>query len=125
MRCRKCDGPTTVSFAPSWADPRLVLNTETIRITEWVLSVLPQQNYPVAKADPLRRAIGFACGLSGASTAGVTPYPELSGWQISSGGFPHQCWFTIFEHGPLVNLEWWITWAATTIYVYEVYRLPS
>jgi hypothetical protein len=85
--------------------------------------VFPAISVLAAAADPKRVAIGFSCGQSGAGMCGVTEDPTLDGWRIGTLVNQVPPWFTIFEFGPLVNMNWFLSAGALTVTVYEVYRL--
>lgn len=114
--------PTPAAGAPAWVDPRAIMAQTAVRVTA-VTTDMAGPGLLVA-ADPKRVALGFGIGGGGTVYVGPIADPNVGGFgvnNIAGNGF---LWFTIFEHGPLVNLAWNNSaYAGGVIHVYEVYRL--
>lgn len=108
--------------APAWADPRLLMNATAVRWADFETNMnVPQL---VARADPTRVALGVFRRPASAQSLWLSPScnPNDFAWNVDQTGAPF--WLTIFEHGPLINLDWYATTAAQGFFrVVEVYTL--
>lgn len=122
-KCRKCNTPQPAA-APAWADPRAVMSGSAYRVTVFVNEGPLNSDLPILPADPKRIAVGFCCGSSGSAYVATTPDPLLTGWAVTGAGGASIIWFTLFEHGPMVNVEWLAYCpVGDRIAIHEVYRL--
>ena len=122
-KCRKCDSlipaPTA---APAWANPRLIMQQTAFKFS--VFQAPAMGNHQVAVPDPKRVGIGFSTGQTGGTYFAPQPDPDDGGWSSFGAAGAVVLWFTTFEHGPMVNVGWWVyVQGACDVYVYEVYRL--
>lgn len=63
---------------------------------------------PQIPGNPRRWAIGFGCHTTASVPVLCAPFNStyVAGWRILIN--EEYRWFTLFTHGPLVNLEWYI-----------------
>ena len=109
-------------LVPAWADPGSIAYGTAVRSDRFTLPVGAALS--VARPDPTRIAIGFAAGglLLAALSVAPNPDPFQEGWEVTARSSDN--WYTIFQFGPLVQLEWYAYGAAGgAITVHEVYRL--
>lgn len=121
--CRQCGSPPRSSpSGPAWADPRALMATAAYRVT--VVAMPAGDVVLVARADPLRIAIGFSRAVLGVTDFRVAPaaMPAAFGWVLNFNATV--VWFPIFDFGPMVNDQWNGNCSgADTLAVTEVYRL--
>jgi hypothetical protein len=109
-------------LVPAWADPGSIAYGTAVRRNQYTLP--GGAALSVARPDPTRIAIGFAVGAAAVTTLSVAPGPNPSteGWAVTQ--LSSDNWYTIFEFGPVVQLEWFAdVIVGAPITVYEIYRL--
>lgn len=114
--------PSPGSIVPAWADPLALMMACAVRFTR--VPIDPSNVTVLAPADPKRVCIGFTGEGSGNLYIGPLANPQHGGWQLPIPTTTDVLWFTLLQHGPLVNLEWNSQGSSQhTIYVWEVYRI--
>lgn len=114
--------PRIAAPAPTWADPSMLLAGSSWRVTP--ASLIGNTVGQVARIDPKRIAIGFGFGTQAVfqMAFGPTSRPDIHGFQYNQTFAT--LWFTVFEHGPLVNSDWFgFSSGNVSFGVIEVYRL--
>lgn len=92
-------------YRPVWADPGFILSTNDVKTTDFDGVMSPVR--VLAPANPKRWALGFLAASGTAVGWRVGPWndPSIFGVLISTGNDVK--WFTLFDFGPLVSLEWY------------------
>lgn len=114
--------PSQAGPAPAWADPRALMAQTAFR--ETILTVNAGFATKAVPADPKRVAIGVMKEnvMGGDGWFGPNGGTQAHGWYITA--FSSDNWFTIFQHGAMVNEAWYVfDQNGFTYRILEIYRL--
>lgn len=97
--------PERLLIYPSWGDPGFSLAAYQVNPT--VITLVAVTPKLVAQNNPRRWAIGFQDTLVGPSSPRVGIMTDPSRYGHTVNNTLTGSWFTIFNYGPMVSMEWW------------------
>lgn len=98
---------TAMLNLPSWCNPGFQLAAFQVTVT--VITIAAGITQKVASNNPRRWAIGFQDSGPAPSNpkVGITTNPFIYGHAVQNT--LTGSWFTLFNYGPMVSMEWWAT----------------